>query len=55
VVQMLKDELPMEMKTRWDWDRSMEGIPRNVLIPNREVADLSAYGTGGNHAKASRF
>ncbi len=54
-MQVLKDELPVEMKKRWDWDRNLEGIPRNVLIPTREVADLSTYDTGGNHAKASRF
>ena len=40
VVQMLRGALPEEMRARWDWDRSFEGTPRNVLIPEREMDDL---------------
>lgn len=54
-MQVLKDELPEEMKRRWDWNRNLEGVPRNVLIPKREVDDLSAYHAGDNYVKASRF
>lgn len=54
-MQVLKYELPDEMKKRWDWDRNLEGIPRNVLIPTREVTDLSTYRNASNLAKASRF
>lgn len=42
VVQMLKSELPKEMKERWDWDRSFEGIPNNALLPQRELKDIEA-------------
>lgn len=34
---MLKGELPEEMRKRWEWDRSFEGVPRNVLLPDREL------------------
>lgn len=37
---MLRGELPMEMGKRWEWDRSLEGIPRNVLLPERELRDV---------------
>ena len=37
---MLKGELPEEMAKRWDWDRSFEGIPKNPLMPDRELRDL---------------
>ncbi|KAK4697607.1 hypothetical protein P7C71_g492, partial [Lecanoromycetidae sp. Uapishka_2] len=40
VVQMLKGELPEEMRKRWEWDRSFDGVPKNVLLPERELRDI---------------
>ena len=37
---MLKGELAEEERKRWQWDRSFEGVPRNVLLPEREVGDF---------------
>ncbi|CAD6573946.1 MAG: hypothetical protein ASARMPREDX12_006334 [Alectoria sarmentosa] len=40
VVEMLKGELSEEMTRRWEWDRSFEGYPKNILLPERELRDL---------------
>ena len=39
-MQMLKGELPTETKARWDWDRNLEGIPENVMLPERELKNI---------------
>ena len=40
VVEMLKGGLSREMTRRWEWDRSFEGYPKNILLPERELRDL---------------
>ena len=39
-MEMLKGEMSEEMTQRWEWDRSFEGYPKNVLLPERELSDL---------------
>lgn len=40
VVQMLKGELPEEMRQRWAWDRDLAGIQPNPMMPTRELRDI---------------
>ena len=40
VVQMLKDELPAEIKEWWDWDRNTDDVPKAGDLPKRELDSI---------------
>lgn len=40
VCRMLDSQLTEEERKRWEWDRSLEGLPENANEPRREMRDL---------------